>query len=123
MSVLGTLRQDIADVLAEDTDFPTLSFIPGRIVPPLYIVSQGSPYITSGNTFGTFEATFSVEVISATASNDTNTEAIDTMIEEALVSLVNQGLSVTSATQPYQLDTNNAQYLASTIAVTKTVKL
>lgn len=123
MSVLGDLRAAIASELTLETDLPALSYIPGRIVPPIYLVSQGSPYVSSGDTYGTFRVQLSVEVISPTAANDTNTEALDTMIEDALVSLVNNGYSVASTTQPFQLDVNNASYLAATITVSKNISL
>jgi hypothetical protein len=123
MSVLGDLRADIAATLLDDTDIPALSYIPGRIVPPIYLVSQGTPYITSGDTFGSFSVQMQVEVVSPTASNDTNTESLDSMIEEALVSVSNSGCSVVNVTQPFQLDVNNATYLASTINISKTISL
>lgn len=123
MSVLGELRDNIATSLTTDTTVSALSYIPGRIVPPLYLVTSGSPYIESGDTYGTFKVGMNVDVISATAANDTSTEALDVLIEDALVSLVNSGVSVLSTTQPFQLEANNATYLAATISISKTVNL
>ncbi len=123
MSALGDLRDAIASDLATDTGLQALAYIPGRIVPPLYLVSSGSPYLESGDTYGTFKVRMNVDVISATAANDVSTEALDTMTEDALVSLVNNGIGIENVQQPYQLDTNNAQYLSTTISITKTISL
>jgi hypothetical protein len=123
VSILGNLRADIADVLVTETDYPASSFIPGRIVPPLYLVSAGSPYVEAGNTYGTFKVRLNIDVISATAANDVSTDALDLMVEDALVTLVNAGCGIENVQQPFQLDTNNAQYLSTTITVNKTVNL
>jgi hypothetical protein len=123
MSTLGDVRDTIAEDLATDTGLQALGYVPGRIVPPLYVVTSGSPYLESGDTYGTFKAHFNVDVISATAANDVSTEQLDNMIEDALVSLVNSGIGIENVQQPFQLDTNNAQYLSTTITVNKTISL
>jgi hypothetical protein len=123
MSSLGDLRDTIAAQLETDTTVQALGYIPSRIVPPLYLVSSGSPYVESGDTYGSFKVRMNVDVVSATAANDVSTEALDTLVEDALVSLVNSGIGIENVQQPYQLDTNNAQYLATTIVVNKTISL
>ena len=123
MSTLGDLRNDVATQLTTDTDIPSSDFVPARIVPPLYLVTSGSPYIESGDTYGSFKVRMNVDVISATAANDVSTEALDTMVEDALVSLVNMGIGIENVQQPYQLDTGNAQYLSTTITVDKIINL
>jgi len=123
MSDLGLLRQDIAEQLTVDTTVPAYDYIPARIVPPIYLVSSGSPYVESGDTYGSFKVRMNIDIVSATAANDVTTEALDTMIEDALVSLVNMGVGIENVQQPYQLDTGNAQYLSTTVSVTKTISL
>ncbi len=123
MSVLGDVREAIASVLSADMSVQGFSYIPGRITPPCVMVAQGSPYVESGDVYGTFRARFSVDVVSATAPNDVTTESLDLMIEDALVSLVNQGINIENVGQPYALDTNNATYLAATITINTTTRL
>ncbi len=94
MSVLGTKREAIATTLAADLGVAGFNYIPGRIVPPCIMVAQGSPYVESGDVYGTFKTRFSVDLVSPTAPNDVTTEALDTLIEDALVSLVNQGINI-----------------------------
>ena len=123
MSVLGNKREAIATTLAADLGIAGFSYIPGRIVPPCVMVAQGSPYVESGEVYGTFKTRFSVDLVSATAANDVTTEALDMMVEDALVSLINQGINVENVGQPYALDTNNATYLAATITINTTERL
>lgn len=118
MSVLGDVRGIIADALKAETTATVSEFVPGRLVPPLMIITPNSPYIESGDTFGSFKTHFSIEVVSPTASNDTNTEALDVLIEDALVSIVNAGILLESVSRPYSLEANNATYLAASISVT-----
>lgn len=123
MSVLGNKREAIAATLAADIGVTGFNYIPARIVPPCVMVAQGSPYVESGDVYGTFKTRFSIDVVSATAANDVTTEALDLMIEDALVSLVNQGINIENVAQPYALNTNNATYLAATITINTTERL
>lgn len=119
MSVLGDVRELIADAINIETTAKVVSFVPERIVPPMVIVTSGSPYVESGNTFGTFKTRFSVEIVSPTAANSTSTEKLDVLIEDCLVALSNSsGLSIEAVSKPYALEANNATYLAASLSVT-----
>lgn len=118
MSVLGDVRGIIADALLLETTAQVLTYVPGRIVPPIYIITADSPYVAGADTYGQFRCNFSIEIVSPVSANDTNTEALDLMIEDALVALTNANISFTSVSQPYGLEANNATYLAASISVT-----
>lgn len=117
MSVLGDVREVIADALLVETTAQVLTYVPSRIVPPIYIITADSPYVSASDTFGQFKANFSIEIVSPVSANDTNTEALDLLIEDAVVALSNERISFSTVSQPYGLEANNATYLAASISV------
>lgn len=122
MSAIGVMRQDIADVVATATSIPAFAYAPGRFVNPSAIIMPGSPYVESGNTFGTVLARFQVELVMGTAANQVSTSGLDDQIENALVALINAGYSVDQVSAPYALEANGQQYLAATISVNNTIR-
>lgn len=119
VSVFGDIADGIATALTATTAVKAFGYVPERITPPVYIIAPGTPYIESGDVFGHFKGRFTVDVVSQTAANDTSTEKLNLMIEDALVTLVNNGISIESVGQPYSLEANNASYLAATIIINK----
>jgi hypothetical protein len=97
--------------------------MPDRIVPPAAVVLPGSPYLTASGTFGTFTAQLSVVLITDAKVNSTATTALDDLIENAVVALVNAGVSVSEVSEPWQLSSANASYLAVTLTTTQAVAL
>jgi hypothetical protein len=81
----------------------------------------GSPYIADGDVFGSFIATFTVDLVMGQAANKVVANGLDEQIEDALVALCNAGYSVESVGQPYSMDINNASYLAATLTVTANI--
>ena len=93
------------------------SFIPERVVPPIVILSPGSPYLEPV-LLDKDEYLMRIElmVVAATAVNVKASELLDKAIETILNG--NPGYArITSVSQPYALQTNNAEFLASNIAV------
>ena len=123
MSVLTATRQATADLLGEALDIQSFAAMPDRIVPPSVIVLPGSPYLSNGNTFGTFTAQLSVVLVTDAKVNATATTALDELIENATVALINAGISVSEASEPWQLSSANATYLASTLTTTQNIAL
>lgn len=117
MSALGVVRGDIADVVETATTLRAFVYAPERLVPPCAVVMPSPTYIEDGDTFGSFTARFSVDLIMGNAANAVTTAGLDDQLENALVGLTNAGYSVETVSQPYAMEANNATYLAATLTV------
>lgn len=122
MSVIATTRGDIADTVETATTIRAFTYPPERIQPPCAVVMPGSPYIEDGDTFGSFTARYTIDLIMGTAANSITTNGLDAQIENALVGLTNAGYSIETISQPYSMDANNATYLAATITVKTNIR-
>lgn len=122
MSVIGDMRQAIADVVSTATTIPAFPYAPGRLIVPSAVVMPGSPYLESGLTFGTLTAHFQVELIMGTASNQVITSGLDDQVENAIVALINEGYLIEQVSPPYALEANGQQYLAATITINNSIR-
>jgi hypothetical protein len=93
------------------------SFIPDRIVPPTVVLSPGSPYLEPVLLDrAEYLMRLEVMVIAAHAVNAKASELLDLAIETILNG--NPGYArITGVGQPYALQTNNAEFLASNLSV------
>lgn len=123
MSVLATVQGDLADALGEALACKSFDYIPERLIAPCVIVVPGSPWVTSGATFGTFAVSFDVDIVVQTAANTTRTKDLTDRVEEAIVTLVNDGYGVNDIAQPSVYESNGSQYMSATIQVTTTITL
>lgn len=97
-------------------------YIPGRITPPIVIMKSGSPYIMN-ETVGTgYSLTLELLCVASTAENESATEDLDQLIEDVLNALPAYA-TMNSVSQPFALDTNNAQYLSATITTELAIEL
>lgn len=94
-----------------------LEYVPERITPPIVILNAASPYVTTAE-FGEFTLGLELVIVASTATNKKATENLDQAIEDVLNAI--QPLSyarMTSVNQPYNLQTNNAEYLSTNVYV------
>jgi hypothetical protein len=93
------------------------SFIPDRIVPPTVVLSPGSPYLEPVLLDrAEYLMRLEVMVIAAHAVNAKASELLDLAIETILNG--NPGYArISNVGQPYALQTNNAEFLASNLSV------
>ena len=122
MSALNDTRQRLTTAL-EDAGLTVYDHVPERLVPPAVVITPGSPYLTSGDTFGAFTVALTASVVAATATNGVATEALDELIETAVIASVNEGLAFDNASSFYAFNTNGASYLAADISLTDTITL
>ena len=122
MSTLGVTRADIAGIIEDATSVKGFAYLPERLVPPCAVVMPGATYIEDGDTFGSFTARYTVDLVMGTAANSVTASGLDDQIENALIALVNEGYSVESVSQPYAMEANNAAYLAATLQVTTKIR-
>jgi len=94
-----------------------LEYVPERIVPPIVIINVASNYLTPNSLSKEYEMNLELVAVAATATNKQASEKLDELIEAVILALpaYAQLLRVAS---PYNLQTNNAEYLAANIYIT-----
>lgn len=92
-----------------------LEYVPERITPPIVIVNAAQPYVQTAE-FGEWNLGIELVLVASTATNKKATENLDQLIEDTLKAIEPLGYAqITSVNQPYNLQTNNAEYLSANI--------
>lgn len=92
-----------------------LEYVPERITPPIVIVNSAQPYLQTAE-FGEWNLGIELVLVGATATNKKETETLDQLIEDTLKAIEPLTYArITSVNQPYNLQTNNAEYLSANI--------
>ena len=92
-----------------------LEYVPDRITPPIVIVNAAQPYLQTAE-FGEWNLGIELVLVASTATNKKATENLDQLIEDTLKAIEPLAYArVTSVNQPYNLQTNNAEYLSVNI--------
>jgi hypothetical protein len=100
-----------------------LEYVPERITPPIVIVNTATPYLETAE-FGEWNLGLELVLVSSTATNKTASENLDQLIEDTLNAIKPLTyVRITSVNQPYNLQTNNAEYLAANINVKLNITL
>lgn len=103
------LDLDAAGINVED-------FVPERIVPPIVIINSASPYIEASSLANEYNMNLELVCIAATATNKQATEKLDEAIADVLTALPRYARLI-RVNEPYEMQTNNASYLAVNISV------
>jgi hypothetical protein len=100
-----------------DAGLNVLEYIPERITPPIVIINSAQPYLQTAQ-FGEWSLGLEVVMVASTATNKKATENLDQLIEDVLNAIEPlKYVRITSVNQPYNLQTNNAEYLAANMFV------
>jgi hypothetical protein len=100
----------------EEAGIRVLDYVPERITPPIVIINSSSPYLTP-STLGTqYDLNLELVVIASTATNKKATENLDQAIHDVLNAMPRYA-RVIRVNEPYNLQTNNAEYLSANISV------
>jgi len=100
----------------ESAGIRVLDYVPERITPPIVIINSSSPYLTP-STLGTqYDLNLELVVIASTATNKKATENLDQAIHDVLNAMPRYA-RVIRVNEPYNLQTNNAEYLSANISV------
>ena len=91
-----------------------LDYVPERIVPPIVIINVASPYLTPNTISREFVMSLELVAIAATATNKQATEKLDELIADIILALPNYA-NLRNVLAPYNMQTNNAEYLAANI--------
>lgn len=119
MVTLIQLREELAATIEDATGVTAVASLPERPVPPIALISQGSPYIQyeDSATYNELVVQLRVDLVVATATNVVSTDNLDEMIEAAVAGLLASDWLVNSVSAPYSLNANGANYLAVTFTV------
>ncbi len=94
-----------------------LEYVPERITPPIVILNAASPYVTTAE-FGEFTLGLELVIVASTATNKKATENLDQAIEDVINAISPLTyVRMTAVNQPYNLQTNNAEYLSTNVYV------
>jgi hypothetical protein len=114
MSEINAAKVEFKLELA-DAGLNVLEYVPDRITPPIVIMNAAQPYLQTAQ-FGEWSLGIELVLVSSTATNKKATENLDQLIEDTLNAIEPLTyVRITSVNQPYNLQTNNAEYLAANI--------
>jgi hypothetical protein len=113
---LTQTRQDLAAAL-EVAGYPVKDHVPEQISPPMILISTGDPYVENSDTFKVSEKQVHMELllIAGSGANVKKIEALETMIEDVIVVLHNQGWKFSGASAPFEATVNQSVYLVSRV--------
>ena len=98
----------------QNAGLDVLDYVPERIVPPIVIMSPGSPYLVAETVGREYRLGLTLTMVAMTATNEEATEALDALIAQTVSALTPLGYVVLNqVNSPYRLAANNAEYLAS----------
>ena len=101
-----------------------LDYVPERIVPPIVIITSGSPYLVGESLKNDYRLALNLTLVAATATNEEATEALDELIAETVTAISTLGYVVLkSVNTPYRLAANNAEYLAADLNLDLSITL
>lgn len=119
---LSTERQLISDTLSL-AGIKVYDHVPARLQPPAAVLIAGSPYLVPGERFGTFKVAWNISLIAGTAPNDQATDALDSLIEDAVVAVVNAGYDLEQVSEFGVFPSNNAEYPAVGMTIAREIEL
>ena len=90
-------------------------FVPPKPVPPCFIISPGSPYVSQGQAFTDFTTNFEVVILAGSATNETETDKLDELITNAIDALETWFIEEVEVPQAYEI--NGALLLGTKIQI------
>jgi hypothetical protein len=116
MSEINASKVEFKLELAE-AGLNVLEYVPERITPPIVILNAAQPYLQTAQ-FGEWSLGLELVLVASTATNKKATENLDQLVEDVLNAIEPLTyVRITSVNQPYNLQTNNAEYLAANVYV------
>jgi hypothetical protein len=91
-----------------------LDYVPERVTPPVVIINAGTPYLVPSSIGAEYVLSLELVLVAQTATNKTATEKLDELLEQVILALPPYARMI-QAGQPYNLQTNNTEYLAVSV--------
>jgi hypothetical protein len=101
-----------------------LDYVPERIVPPIVIITPGSPYLVAETVGNEYRLGLNLTLVASTATNEEATLALDELIADTVNAVSKLGYTVLKTVNPpFRLAANNAEYLASELNLDLSITL
>jgi hypothetical protein len=101
-----------------------LDYVPERIVPPIVIITSGSPYLVPETVGNEYRLGLNLTLVASTATNEEATLALDELIADTVNAVSKLGYVVLKTVNPpFRLAANNAEYLASELSLDLSITL
>lgn len=108
----------------QNAGLDVLDYVPERLVPPLVVMTPGSPYLVPETVGNEYRLALNLTMVASTATNEEATEALDALIAQTVSAIGNLGYAVLRQVNPsYRLAANNAEYLASDLNIDLSITL
>lgn len=93
-----------------------LDYVPERIVPPIVVMNNATPYLVPNTLGNEYRLALELVCVAANATNKQALEKLDELICDVLTALPRYA-NLGQVNEPYELQTNNASYLAANINI------
>ena len=108
----------------QNAGLDVLDFVPERVVPPIVIVTAGSPYLIPETVGREYRLALNLTLVASTATNEEATEALDELISQTVMALDTMGYVILKTVNtPYRLQANNAEYMATDLNLELSITL
>jgi hypothetical protein len=108
----------------QNAGLDVLDYVPERIVPPIVIVTAGSPYLIPETVGNEYRLALNLTLVASTATNEEATEALDELIAQTVSALATMGYVILKTVNtPYRLAANNAEYMATDLNLELSITL
>jgi hypothetical protein len=121
--MISETRRALSATLTTELGFTVHPVLDERLSPPVGFIIPGSPFVEGGATFGAFGLRLECHLVFQGTNNRAASDAIDDAVETALVTLVNAGWSVESASEPFLMTHAGSNYMAVQLSTTKDIHL
>jgi hypothetical protein len=101
-----------------------LDYVPERLIPPVIVMTAGSPYLTTETVGNTYRLGLTLTLVASTATNEEATESLDALIADTVSALGGLGYVILKQVNPsYRLAVNNAEYLSADLNLDLSITL
>jgi hypothetical protein len=108
----------------QNAGLEVLDYVPERIVPPIVIISSGSPYLVTETVGNEYRLGLNLTLIAGTATNEQVTEDLDDLIAKVISALADLGYVILKQVNPpYRLQAGSAEYYSADINLDLSITL
>lgn len=122
MTTLAGIRHSLEELLTTP-EATAIAHIPETITPPAILITPADPYLVNGDTFGTWTIALIVLLIADSGASLDATDALDTLLADALAKLAADDWTIGDTAQPHTITINGNAHLCTAIDITATITL
>jgi len=112
---ITTAKEQFRDALIT-AGLDAVEYIPERVIPPVVVINSGSPFLVPETLGNQYTMNMELVLIAGTATNETVTEELETLIEAVLKALPAYAV-LQRVDKPFALAINNVEYLSTNVNV------